>query len=510
VEAYNTLRVAGQFTSSEQKFASLIQLLQSDKTSKMGHSELEALVEKEGREILRQLCQDHLDLRSIQEQTMESVQGSDGQYRSHRRSGETTTLRLKFGDVEVTRIRYEGRQMGGLCPLDAELNMPFGLCSFGVQRDMVDHAIKMSFEETGLQNERMTGVHVSKRAIEKMTQHAAQDFDTFYNQQPQCQRDDTASPDDLLVLSSDGKGIVVRKRDLREETRKRAEQEKKTKRKKRLSPGQKKNRKRMAVVGAVYSTERNVRTAEQVMGPRESEPMDNVVSMRPKRSRPKNKRVWASLEKDPDVVMNQIFEEALRRDPDMQRQWVFLVDGDLHQLQRIKKLARLYKVNISIVCDFVHILEYMWDASHCFNKVGSDAAEQWVFERAMEVLKGNASLVAGGMRRSATKRDLPKEARKAVDKCARYLLNHKAFLHYDEYLARGYPIASGVIEGTCRHLINDRLDITGARWSLKGAESILKLRSLWASGDLNSYWTYYTKCEFQRNHLVNYAENPVK
>ncbi len=72
------------------------------------------------------------------------------------------------------------------------------------------------------------------------------------------------------------------------------------------------------------------------------------------------------------------------------------------------------------------------------------------------------------------------------------------------------PIVSGVIEGTCRHLINDRLDITGARWSLAGAEAILKLRSLWASGDLDDYWTYYKKCEFERNHLAHYAENPVK
>jgi len=156
------------------------------------------------------------------------------------------------------------------------------------------------------------------------------------------------------------------------------------------------------------------------MGPREPEPSDNVIPLKRKRERPKNKRVWASLEKDPDVVMDQIFEEALRRDPGKQRQWVFLVDGDLHQLQRIKDFAKLYKVNISIVCDFVHALEYLWDASHCFNKVGSEEAEQWVYERGMEVLKGNAGLVAAGMKRSATKRDLSENDRKAVDQCARY------------------------------------------------------------------------------------------
>lgn len=185
MEAYNTIREADQFLVSEQKFGSLIRLLKSDETYKMDHSELETLVNKEGREVLRQLCQDHLDLRASQEQKLESVKGSDGLQRSHRRSGETTKLRLTLGDVDVTRLSYEGRGMSGLRPLDAELNLPFGLCSFGVQHDLVDHAIKMSFEESGFQYARMTGVHVSKRAIEKITQHAAQDFDAFYASSPE-------------------------------------------------------------------------------------------------------------------------------------------------------------------------------------------------------------------------------------------------------------------------------------------------------------------------------------
>lgn len=506
MEAYNTIEEAHQFSLSKQKFESLIRRLKSKETSQLDHAALEELVDKDGREVLRQLYQDHLDLRAAQEEKQESIQGSDGQYRNHRREGETKKLRVIFGDVEVTRISYEGRGMMGLRPLDANLNLPVTLCSHGVQRHLIDHAIKMSFEETGKQFERMAGVHVSKRAIERIIQNAAQDFDKFYSSQRPREEKESSSPNDLLVLSSDGKGVVVRKCDLREETRKRAEREKKTKRKKRLSPGQKKNRKRMAVVGAVFSSERNIRTAEEIMGPIEPEPTDKVIPLRPKRPRPKNKRVWASLEKDPDVVMDQIFEEALLRDPGKQRQWVFLVDGDLHQLQQIKDFAALYEVNIAIVCDFVHTLEYLWDASHCFNKVGSEEAEQWVYERGMEVLKGNASLVAAGMRRSATKRGLTKKDRKAVENCARYLLNHKQFLRYDEYLAQGYPIASGVIEGTCRHLINDRLDITGARWSLAGAESILKLRSLWASGDLDEYWAFHKQSEFERNHAALYAE----
>lgn len=510
MEAYNIIEEAGQFSLSKEKFESLVRRMKSEEVSQMDHSALEKLVNQEGREILRQLYQDHLDLRASKEEKLEGIQGSDSKYRNHRREGERKKLRVLFGDVEVTRISYEGRNMSSLKPLDAELNLPIRLCSYGVQRQLVDHAIQMSFGATGEQMEGMTGVHVSKRAIEKSIQNAAQDFDSFYSYDDSGRELGEECPTDLLVLSSDGKGVVVRKSDLREETRKRAERERKQKRKKRLTPGQKKNRKRMAVVSAVYSTDRNIRTPEEVMGPREPETSDNVVPLKPKRTRPKNKRTWASLEKDADVMMDQIFEEGMRRDSEKKRQWVYIADGDLHQLSRVEDFAALYGVaTLAIICDFVHVLEYLWDASHCFNKVGSDEAEQWVYERGMKILKGDAVHVAAGIRRSVTKRGLTKKQAKAAEKCARYLMNHKEYLRYDEYLAQGYPIASGVIEGTCRHLINDRLDLTGARWSLIGAESVLKLRALWASKDLNAYWEFHKSQEYERNHAAYYANASI-
>lgn len=509
MEAYNIIEEAGQFSLSKQRFETLVRRLTSDEVSQMDHSDLENLVDRDGREILRQLYQDHLDLRASREEKLAGIQGSDGKYRNHRRDGETKKLRVVFGDVEVTRISYEGRGMSSLKPLDAKLNLPGRLCSYGVQRHLVNHAIQMSFGATGEQMEGMTGVHVSKRAIEKGIQNAAQDFDAFYSENDSGRKKEDECSEDLLTLTSDGKGVVVRKSDLREETRKRAEREKKQKRKKRLTPGQKKNRKRMAVVGAVYSTERNIRTPEEVMGPNEpeaSEASDNVVPLKPKRKRPKNKRAWASLEKDADVVMDQIFAEGMKRDPEKKRQWVYVADGDLHQLERVKDFAALYGVaTLAIICDFVHVLEYLWDASHCFNEVGSDEAEQWVYERGMRILKGDAVHVAAGIRRSVTKRGFTKKEAKAAEDCARYLMNHKEYLRYDEYLAQGYPIASGVIEGTCRHLINDRLDLTGARWSLIGAEAILKLRSLWASKDLDAYWEFHKTREYERNHAAYYA-----
>jgi hypothetical protein len=117
-------------------------------------------------------------------------------------------------------------------------------------------------------------------------------------------------------------------------------------------------------------------------------------------------------------------------------------------------------------------------------------------------LQGNAGQVAVSMRHSATKRGLSKKQCKNIDRCAMYLLNHRAYLHYVQNLARGYPIATGVIEGACRHLVKDRMDVSCARWSLRGAESVLRLRSLAKSGDLEDYWAFHIRAEKRWNHDV--------
>ena len=113
------------------------------------------------------------------------------------------------------------------------------------------------------------------------------------------------------------------------------------------------------------------------------------------------------------------------------------------------------------------------------------------------------------MRRSATKRGLDPKARAPIDNAADYILGHKAMMHYDAYLAAGWPIASGVIEGTCRTLVNDRLDITGACWRLEGAEAVLRLRAVLQSGDFDDYWDFHLDRAFERNHASRYADGLV-
>jgi hypothetical protein len=214
--------------------------------------------------------------------------------------------------------------------------------------------------------------------------------------------------------------------------------------------------------------------------------------------------VWASIKKNAVTVIVEAFEEAKRRDPTFSRPWAVLVDGSTDQIDTVKRVAKTLGVEPTIVCDIVHVLEYLWKAGHCFEKEGTRDLEKWVLDRLHAVLKGKSSDVAAGIRRSATLRKLTGKKREAVDECARYLLNHKSYLDYPSYMKRGLPISTGVIEGACRHLVKDRMDITGARWGLDGAEAILRIRALYSSGDFDEYWAFHVEQEHLRNHGNRY------
>lgn len=191
-----------------------------------------------------------------------------------------------------------------------------------------------------------------------------------------------------------------------------------------------------------------------------------------KRPLPEWKRVWASLQKTPEQVIAEAFEEAEHRDPLHQKTWIALVDGNKTQIRILRKLARKRRIKLHLIVDVIHVSQYLWSGGLAFNPEGSPELETWVSHRLLEILRGHASNVAAGIVRSATLRRLSHNDRKPVDGCAHYLLTYAPYLRYDHYLAKGLPIATGVIEGACRHLVKDRMDVTGARFSLSGAEAV--------------------------------------
>jgi hypothetical protein len=424
----------------------------------------------------------------------------DGAERTHVRIHERE-LTSAFGVVGVERTGYGGKGLESLHPLDAALTLPEERYSLEVRRCVAEQASKGSFDEAVRALTEATGAPIPKRQAEELTARAAVDFDAFYDERKQSPDADAASQTgSLVILSADGKGVVMRPDSLREGTKK-AAQERQHKMSKRLSKGEKKNSKRMATVASVYTVEPFPRTPEDII--RELRPVRDAAAARP---RPEDKRIWASLEKEPGQVIEEVMYEALHRDPCLSKTWVALVDGNETQLRALGQLSRKHDVDLHVVLDLIHVLEYLWTAGFAFNAEGGKAAEEWVTERLQAILRGKSSDVAAGIRRSATLRGLEGERRAAADECAGYLLKYKAYLRYDQYLAKGFPISTGVIEGACRYLVKDRMDITGARWSLQGAEAVLKLRALRASGDFEAYWTFHEAKEHERNHQARYAE----
>ena len=459
------------------------------------HSDVEALCEKEGREWARLMLDEHLKMRAALEKRVDVV-GEDGVQRSATRDSERH-LETVLGTVAVPRLAYQAAGREDLHPMDATLNLPRELFSHGIRRLVAKEVARASFDEVVEMVRDYTGGTIAKRQVEELAVRAAQDFEAFYDQREGVEEDS----EDLLVLSTDAKGIVMRHEDLREATR-RAAEAKIYKVQSRLTPGEKSNRKRMAQVATVYSVASWPRTAADILP-----------SLRPldiEESRPKvhDKRVWASVEQHPRKVIRSMFEEALRRDPDKTRRWVVLVDGEPKQLRAVKAEARRAGVRPTLLLDIVHVTEYVWDAARALFGATNPEAESWVGDRLLALLSGRSGgQVANAIRRYASARELNAAARTAVDDACAYLADRTRtrLMHYAKALRDGLPIATGVIEGACRYVVKDRMDRTGARWSLTGAEAVLRLRAIRASGDFDAYWQFHLARDKERNHESRYA-----
>jgi len=252
----------------------------------------------------------------------------------------------------------------------------------------------------------------------------------------------------------------------------------------------------------VYDAGPQPRTPEDIITPPGRQ--DKQRSRGPKAT---GKWLTASVTDDIPAVIAAAFGEAERRDPARRRTWIALADGNNTQIEAITAEAARRGVIVTILCDFVHVLEYIWKAAWSFFDKGDPDAETWVAEEATKILQGKAAAAAAGIRRRATTFGYSPAEREGADACADYLTAKKEYLDYATALAAGWPIATGVIEGAARWLVKDRMDITGARWGLQGAEAILKLRALIGNGDFDQYWRYHLRKEHERVHHARHRES---
>jgi hypothetical protein len=487
------------FARSRAYFEQTLRWLAGAQAAALTHAELEEQAGERGRELTRLLYQDHLDLRAAREQRHERVTGPDGITRTRAEKDHARPLATVFGPVAVTRMAYRAPGAPNVHPLDGELNLPEEKHSHGLRKLAAIEAARGSHQAGAAAVTRATGVTIGKRQVEELARRAAASIDAFY-----AGRRPGPSPDDVLVcLQFDGKGVVMLPGALRPATAK-AAAESRRKLATRLSPGEKNGRKRMAELAAVYDCEPAPRAPEDVITPPGK---DTGARQRNRRPKATGKWLTASVTDDIAAVIAAGFDEAGRRDPGCRRTWVVLVDGNRAQIEAVETEAARRGVTVHIVCDLVHVIEYLWKAAWSFFDKGDPDAEEWVAAQALKILGGKARQVAAGIRRRATTYGYQATEREGADTCAAYLTAKAPYLDYATALASGWPIATGVIEGACRYLVADRLGITGARWGLEGAEAILKLRAVIANGDFDPYWRYHLRKEHERVHHARYRES---
>jgi hypothetical protein len=394
-----------------------------------------------------------------------------------------------FGELTIDRVAYgtrEGQKIERV-PLDERLALPEGDFSYVLEDWGQRLGLKGSFAEAGRSLEMLLGLRVGVRALEQMNRVVAGHARSF---QDALEPPPASEEGPLMVVTADGKGVPMR----------RPEPEDGPRPHHRRTKGEKANKKRMACVGAVYSIEPFVRKAEDII---DEVLRDKKAKQRPE---PRHKHVWAEMTREvqgqPPVTAKeglfcQLTDELAGRNLGHDRPVVCLMDGE----RALWDAQAAYFPEAVGVLDLFHVLERLWAVAHCFHKEGSDEAKEFVEQRLRDLLQGRVGYVIGGLRRRLKTGKLSGQRRQVVRSALEYLGNNKAHMRYDEYLAAGYPIGSGVAEGACRHLVKDRMEQAGMRWTVEGAQAMLHVRALY----LNGQWEEFHEHRVEREQARLYT-----
>lgn len=426
-----------------------------------------------------------------------------------------------FGTLEIERTVYtRGCKQQEFAPLDAILGLPEGKFSYHLQDVAQMLGVDLAWERDRQVLRRLLGCNIPVDSLERMNRHMAEATADYQAQRP---LPAAGEEGELFVISGDGKGIPMRREKATEEAAAPDhapdhEPEREPVSSHILPSAQRgplPGRKQMSVVGAIYSVDRLERTPEEILQAlfRETPAEGVLEKARPK---PVGKHVWAALDQElpvteichhdgapltfpaVDATFNQLAEEHLRRDPLRTRPLVRVMDGEA----RLWATADIYlppgrHPDDADVLDILHVSQHLWKAAGVLAQ-GRQPQEAFLRGRLEQVLNGGVHNVIKGLRALATRRELRGPALQTVSAVCGYFARHAGRMRYDEYLKKGYPIASGVIEGACRHLVKDRLERTGMRWIRDGAQAMLNTRSLWLNDEWDAFQTHYTQREINR------------
>lgn len=407
----------------------------------------------------------------------EALQLEDGSVLYYHRDTKRRYVSI-FGELSFMRPYFYRTGQDGQRPLDAELNLGDD-CYSDLVREVSDYlGVHGVYHKASDILERLLGLKLSTRALQANLAEDAADVSAYYAQKPAPL---ASSEAEILVIQADGKGIPM----ILEETQPD---------KVRLGKGEKHGRKKEATVTSVYSIERFIRTPEQVV----ASYYDKISLAKP--SKPQNKHLWATLE-GKDAALSRLAEQVhLRLGPHIQHK-IALCDGCPALQLRLTK----YFPDFIQILDFIHANEYLWKVANALFGETNDQRLEWMKTRTRLMLSGKTKRLIAEFRRLAKQPKTRKTARIQLLATANYFERNLPFMNYPAYLSNGWPIASGVIEGACRHLVKDRCELSGMRWSQSGAEHLLRLRAVAENNDWDAYHAYRK----QQRHLRLYGSLPL-
>jgi len=396
-----------------------------------------------------------------------------------------------FGKLPFWRPYFYKEGAGGQNPLDEALSLGED-CYSDLLREMSEYlGVEVAYEKVVNMLQYLLGQKLGKNAVQEMVEEDASDVEAYYEQKVVPKAEEEGS---IIVIQADGKGVPLVK-----ETAAVA--------KVRLGKGEKRSKKKEAIVSSVYTIEANERRPEEVVASlfhkKEAETSADKGS---KRSKPQNKELWATLE-GKDSALERLASRVGKRDGEHIAERVALTDG----AEALQKRVRRHFPEFTLILDFIHANEYLWDTANRLFKEQGPKRDAWVEKRTLDLLCGHTKQVIADLRSLAQRPRTTKAQHEQLHKSANYFERNLEYMHYDQYLAKGWPIASGVIEGACRHLVKDRCELAGMRWTQEGAENLLHLRAVSENGD----WEDYHSFRRQQRHLRLYSspfstQNPLE
>jgi hypothetical protein len=407
----------------------------------------------------------------------EPLKTADGNEWSYHRDMRRTYFSI-FGKVRFVRPYFYRKGEGGRTPLDAELSLGED-CYSDLVREIHDYlSVYGVYHKACDILERVLGLRLSTRVVQTNLGEDAAEVEAYYAQKPAPPAEQEA---DILVIQADGKGVPM----ILEKT---------ASEKVRLRKGEKQGRKKEAVVTTVYTIEAFVRTPEQVV----ASYYDKVHASQP--PQPQNKHLWATLE-GKDIALGRLAEQVTSRLGDHLCHKIALCDG-CEALQ--SRIAKQFP-DFILILDFIHANEYLWKVANALLGESNDQRFAWMKARTLQLLSGQTKQLIAEFRSKANQPKMSIAKRTQLLKTANYFERNLPFMNYPVYLSKGWPIASGVIEGACRHFVKDRCELSGMRWLQTGVENLLRLRAVSENNDWEDYHLYRK----QQRHLRLYGTRKI-